>query len=649
MDILIPDNWLRDFLKTKASAKKIGKYLSLCGPSVERINKSENGPVYSIEVTTNRVDSVGVYGIAREASAILPKFNIPAKLNPINIRAKQKMISKVSYLNVEVDFSLCPRFSAILIKDCKVGPSPLKIQQNLISAGVRPINNIVDVSNYIMHELGQPMHTFDYDKVKNAKMILRLSKKGETITTLDGASYELPGGDIVIEDGSGELIDLPGIMGGLNSMVDENTKNILLFVQTYNPTLIRQTSMKLAKRSEASTLFEKGLDPELVELGIKRGIDLLVELTGGNPEDQILDLYPHPYKTKIIKVSGSFLNHRLGIDITTKKIKEILLSLGFGVSIKGDGISISVPSFRSRDINICEDIVEEVARIYGYFNFPGQLMKGNLPNTYLGTPFAFERKIKDTLKALGGVEIYTFSLVPQKDAGTGALKLKNPLGAETEYLRTSILPSLISAVDYNLGYKQPFHLYEVANVYLPRKAELPEEIMTLGGIFFEYEYRKAKGIVEKLLAELNIDFTLHIEDKPGFLPNGRVNIKSNNLPIGELGILDAGYIYYEFRVNNLIKVASPDRKIKSIPGYPAQIEDLTFTFPQKTKIGEVLSEITRNSPLVTAKLTTIYKDSYTFRVWYQHPGKTLTNSEVEKIREDFLLEIKNRFGVRPKV
>lgn len=645
MDILIPDNWLRDFLKTKASPIEIGKYLSLCGPSVERVIKSEHGFVYSIEVTTNRIDSVGVYGIAREASAILPKFNIPAKLIPINRGSKQKMLDKVRYLNVQVDSSLCPRFSAILIKNTKIRPSPLKMQQRLIDAGARPINNIVDVSNYIMYELGQPVHTFDYDKIKNAKMILRLSKKGEKITTLDGDTYELSGGDIVIEDGSGKLIDLPGIMGGLNSMVSQNTKNVLLFVQTYNPTLIRQTSMELSKRSEASSLFEKGLDPELVELGIRRGIDLLVELTGGNPEDQILDLYPNPYKTKKIKVTGSFINDRMGVDIKTKKIKEILLSLGFGVSIKGGSISISVPSFRSQDITIGEDIVEEIARIYGYFNFPSQLMKGDLPNAYLCTPFAFERKIKDTLKALGGVEIYTFSLVSEKDAGTGALELKNPLGAETEYLRTSILPSLISAVDYNLGYKQSFHLYEVANVYLPRKADLPEEKMTLGGIFFEYEYRKAKGIVEKLLMELNIDFTLHIEDKPGFLPNGRVNIKSNNLQIGELGILDTGYIYYEFSINALIKAASPNRKIKSIPKYPAQVEDLTFTFPQKTKIGEVIKLITNNSKLIAkVELKDIYKDSYTFRVWYQHPSKTLTDKEVEGIRNKILKEIKNKFG-----
>ncbi|MDP3994816.1 MAG: phenylalanine--tRNA ligase subunit beta [bacterium] len=648
MDILIPDNWLREYLKTEASAKEIGKYLSLCGPSVEKVTKSENGFVYSIEVTTNRIDSVGVYGIAREASAILPTFNIPAKLNPINIKSKQKMLSKVPYLNVEVDSSLCPRFCAILIKNTKVGPSPLEIRQKLTDAGVRPINNIVDVSNYIMHELGQPVHTFDYDKIKNHKMILRASRKGEEITTLDNMTYELPGGDIVIEDGSRQLIDLPGIMGGLNSMIDQNTKNVLLFVQTYNPKHIRQTSMKLAKRSEASSLFEKGLDPELVELGIRRGIDLITELTRGKPEDQILDLYPNPYKTKKIKITEKFINDRLGIDIKTNKIKNILLSLGFGVSTSKDNIAVSVPSFRSQDINIGEDIVEEIARMYGYFNIPSQLMKGELPNTNFDTPFTFERKIKDTLKGLGGVEIYTLSLVSQTDAGNGALKLKNPLGTETEYLRTSLLPSLVNAVKSNLGNKQPFHLYEIANVYPTRKADLPEERTTLAGIFFDYEYRKAKGIVEKLLTELNIDYAIQIEDNPEFLPNGRIVIKNGNNKIGELGILDTGHIYYEFPINNLIKVTLPDRNIKPIPKYPPQIEDLTFTFPPKTKIGKVLSEITRNSPLVTATLTTIYKDSYTFRVWYQHPDKTLTDREVEEIRKNILKKLSMKFGARLK-
>ncbi|MEK7188784.1 MAG: phenylalanine--tRNA ligase beta subunit-related protein [Patescibacteria group bacterium] len=288
MNILIPDKWLREFLKTLASPAQISEYLSLCGPAVERINETSYGPVYYFEVTTNRVDSVSIYGVAREAAAILPRFGIKARLHSVKV-GEFKFSQKVKYLKAIVDKKLCSRFTAALIKNVIIKPSPKQIQDKLTAVGVRAINNVVDISNYVMHELGQPVHTFDYDKIKGAKMILRESEKGEKITTLDGKTYLLPGEDIVIEDGQKRLIDLAGIMGGENSAVDSNTKNVLLFVQTYNPLNIRRTSMSLAKRSEAAVLFEKDLDPELVSVGIGRTIDLFVKLTGGVPEKEILD------------------------------------------------------------------------------------------------------------------------------------------------------------------------------------------------------------------------------------------------------------------------------------------------------------------------------------------------------------------------
>ena len=283
MDIKIPDNWLRDFLKTKATSSEVAKYLSLSGPSVEKVEES----VYFIEVTTNRVDVASIMGVAREAAAILPQFGVKARLQPIKL-LNLKFSAKVDYLEAEVDHKLCSRFSAVLIKNVQIKQSPDWLKERLAAVGVRPINNVVDISNYVMHELGQPVHTFDYDKIRGAKMILMESRKGERLTTLDGKTHTLSGGDIVIEDGEGRLIDLAGIMGGGNSAVDEGTKNVLLFVQTYNPVNIRQTSMSLAQRTEAATLFEKGLDPELVTDGIGRGIELFVKLTGGKAEKEIL-------------------------------------------------------------------------------------------------------------------------------------------------------------------------------------------------------------------------------------------------------------------------------------------------------------------------------------------------------------------------
>src|SRR3989344_1146454 len=305
MDLLIPDNWLRDYLKTKATPEEIAKNLSLCGPSFERIKEGKTGPVHSVEVTTNRVDSASILGIAREASAILPRFGLDAKLEIPKIKSSQALKPKIDYLNATVDGNLCKRFTCILIKCVNIADSPKWLQEKLEDCEVRPINNVVDVSNYIMLELGHPTHTFDFDKIKTAKMILRESKEDETLTTLDGKKHKLPGGDIVIEDGSGELIDLCGIMGGETSAIDEKTKNVLFFVQHYDPKRIRQTSMKLAHRTQAAALFEKNLDAEGIEFATRRGIDLLEELTGGKPEKQILDIYPNPYKEKTITVEKS--------------------------------------------------------------------------------------------------------------------------------------------------------------------------------------------------------------------------------------------------------------------------------------------------------------------------------------------------------
>lgn len=648
MDIFIPDKWLREHLKTKASKEDIAKYLSLSGPSVERIKKEPSDYVYAIEVTTNRVDSVGVYGLAREASAILPRFKVSAKLLPLETKSKQPLSKSVSYLRTHVDSSLCPRFTAVLIKNVTVKPSPLKIQDRLLAVGVRPINNVVDISNYLMHELGQPMHTFDYDKIAEHKMILRESKKGEILTTLDGIDYTLPGGDIVIEDGSGKLIDLPGIMGGVSSMVTNDTKNVLLFVQTYEPSHIRKTSMTLAKRSEASSLFEKGLDTELVEKTIRRGIDMLEELSGGTAEKTILDIYPNPYKAKTVKLSLDFIESRLGIALSKHQVINTLTPLGFTASWQGTTILVKVPSWRGNDIAIPEDLVEEVARIYGYHNLPSQLMGGQIPTSYENSPFAFETKVKNILKALGGVEVYTLSLVPGEAKGQSTLRLKNPLGKDSEYLRTAMQPSLVAAAKGNLGIEDKFHIFELANIYLPRKNELPEERMTLAGIFSGHSYREAKGVVETLLGQLNIKYSVEVKDANIFLPNHRIEIKTDEKIVGELGVLENNLIYYEFALQELMTASNGDSIFTPIPKHPPQVENLTLIVPPRAKASAMIAAATALPNISKFELTDIYNTAYTFTIWYQHPQKNLTNEEVEKIRNRVLEKLASEFGASLK-
>ena len=648
MDIKIPHSWLTDFLSTKAGSKKIAEALSLCGPSVENVEKVGSEYVYNIEITTNRIDSAGVYGIAREASAILPRFKQKTALKPYKTKSKKIFVKKVDYLKVKVDHKLAPRFTAILIKDVKIASSPKYIKDRLTAVGVRPINNIVDISNYVMHELGQPIHTFDYDKIKGAKMVLRKSIKGEEIETLDGETHKLPGGDIVIEDGEKRLIDLAGIMGGKLSEVDKNTKNVLLFVQTYDAATIRRTAMKLAKRTDAASIFEKGLDTELVTQGVRRGIDLFVELTKGKPANEILDLYPNPYKAKTVRVKKSFIDKQLDINLGKSEISSYLKPLGFETRWKSDTLFVGVPSFRSNDVNVKEDIIEEIARIYGYHDLPSKLMEGPLPEPTLDTPFKFENELKTILTGLKGNEVYTLSLVGRSYINGKALKIKNPLGPETEYLRTSLKESLVAAAFVNTNEKDPFHLFEISNVYLPKVKDLPAEKLTLAGIFYKYKYRKAKGVVETLLNSLNINPRYQPEDSKGFTPSHRLLIKAGNDVLGEFGSLEKeDYIYYEFDVVTLKKHHKPST-YKVAPKYPAQIEDLTFVLPKKTKVGDLIIKLGSSNNISKVILKDIYNDAYTFRVWYQDLKKTLSNKDVDKIRDRLIVNAESGFGAKIK-
>lgn len=655
MDIKVPNSWLKKLLDTKATPAEIAKYLSLCGPSIERTKKTSDGDyIYNVEVTTNRVDSASVLGIAREAAAILPRFGIKATLkNTVDSPrlTVHKFDKQVKYLNVTVDPKLCPRFTTVLITNVTVKESPQAIKSLLEKVNVRPINNIVDVSNFIMHELGQPVHTFDYDKMSGAnpdsigvKMLLRESKKGELVKTLDGKEFKLDRGDIVIEDGSGKLIDLCGIMGGENSAIDTSTKNVLLFVQNYDKHKIRKTSMLLGQRTEAAVLFEKGLDSEMVKPAILRAIAMIEKLSDGKAEKEILDIYPKPYRVKFVTTTKEEIDKIIGINIPTKEMTSYLTNLGFGVKWIKNKLEVKVPSHRADDINIKEDIAEEVARIYGYHNLPCILMSGALPAPKVNPEFKIEKIIKNILVSLGAIEIYNLSLTDKGD-----IRLKNPLGNDTAYLRNNLKDSLIDNIKNNLQEKGYLHFFEVSNVYLPTQANLPQEQLTLAGIIKSGEYRNNKGIVENLLEELNIEYITKLEDGRGYLPNQRLEVYSGKEKVGEYGNLENGYYYYEFIINKLINAKKIVKKYKEVSKYPPQVEDLTLTIPSKTFVGDIISLITSHQPLITnIELTDIYDTNYTFNIQYQSEDHTLTDREVEEIRANLLSSLKSKFGISIK-
>lgn len=617
MNIKITYNWLLDYLETDASPYELQKYLSLSGPSIEKVEKITDDYIFDIEIISNRIDTASVIGIAQEAAAILPLFGKKAKLkiNPFekyqfkNLKIKDKKYDLK--VKIEKD-SLCSRFSAIVIENVKIGASPSFIQKRLQAAGIKVINNVVDISNYLMMTFGQPVHIFDFDEIKKGLMIMRESKKGEKIITLDKKEVVLPGGDIVIEDGEGRLIDLCGIMGGLNSSVTDKTKNVLLFVQTYNKEKIRKTTMTTGVRTVAATFFEKGLDEERVEMTLVFGVELLEKYAFGKTASKVFDIFKNPYKEKKIKTSYFFFERKIGVKIDKKIIKNILLNLGFKIEEKDDEIIASVPFYRKYDISIPEDLVEEVARIYGYNNLPNSFS----PPVLVYQPESYEKffnlslKIKYFLKHLGLNEVINYSMISKKmieDWGEDPknyLKISNTISEEIEYMRQSLLPSLFKNIKDNQGKKEVLRFFEIAKVYHPRKNDLPEERYKLG-IAVNTDYFDLKGIVEGLLKELNIDnFDFQIKEKEGVF-------------------------MVEIEVDDLIKNYRQIALYKPINPYAVIKLDKTFDLSESLKYKDIKEKAAKSKLVQKIEVVSLYKNKLTLRFYFSDSTKNLTEDEAK--------------------
>jgi phenylalanyl-tRNA synthetase beta chain len=674
MNILILDSWLKEHLQTKANPKQIGEYLSLCSQSVEKITKTKDDWLYEIEITTNRPDCLSVYGIARELAVILPRFGFPVKIKPLAVNQLMTIPSK-NDLPLEVKISnpsLCPRFTAIVFDNVVIKPSPKIVQERLEKSGIRAINNIVDISNYLMLELGQPMHTFDYDKIKGAKMTLRESAGGEKITTLDNQIRPLPDGTIIIEDRERRIIDLCGIMGGKNSEVDEKTKRVLLFIQTYNPAKIRQTCQKLAFRTEAASRFEKGVDPEGVLIAMNRAIEMLVKNSQAKIASRLIDIYPHPLREKKVKLDINLVNRIMGIEISKKEIIDILKSLGFILESNHSSlITATVPHWRQEDISIPEDLIEEIARIYGYHRLPANILPlAKVPQNKRNFS-KWENKIKTALKFWGFTETVNYSMISKSILKNveikpeECLKIANPLSDEWTFLRPSLIPSLLQVASLNK--KEKVRIFELANAYLfQNKNQLPEENLMLTGLVSGKSFVKIKGIVESLLEELGIE---EIKIKPYqlqktfygkiFHPSCRaeINFKKNSLGVfGQIkkGLalkfgLEEKIFIFDLDFTQILKDANEIKKYQAISKYPPIIEDLSLVVPEKTFVGEIIEVIKNNSPIIkSVEMIDSFENIRTFRVNYQHVRKTLTDKEVEKIRNKIIKDLKDKLKIQLK-
>lgn len=657
MNILIPHHWLLEHLDTKATPAQIQEHLSLCGPAVERIENIEAEPVYDIEVTTNRVDMMSVRGIAREAAAILPIAGVDAKLKPF-IPAK---ITSQKPLDIKIvnDPELCRRIAAVKLENAKIGPAPAWMQKRLRQVGQRPLNNLVDITNYTMWEIGHPVHAFDYDRLVNKKVIVREAKRGQIVTTLDGKSHRLRGGEVVFDDGKGNIIDVPGIMGTANTVVTDKTKNILLLSESVDPMRIRQTSLSLNIRTQSAILNEKDVDQQLLSLVLQRGAELYRKITGAKVGSQLLDIYDVKANNQPVRVSWAKINTYANGQIPQAVAVRTLKRLGFKVTSDSVGIMATPPSWRVSDIALDVDLIEEIARLYGYFKFKSLLPTGEIPQTDPGQKFDIEDQIKQFLKYSGYTEVHTDPLVSAQMANAAGgvekhLKLSNPLGEQWEYLRTSLIPTVINLIKDNEA-SAPISVFEMNEVFMPRPGKLPSEELRLA-VATHQNYEVVKGQVEALLRELHISGQFVPGDFSYYEPGRSAKIMTDTQLLGSVGLVHQSMMEQfglklplwiaDVSIDTLKRFSTPMISLQDSMRFEPLIEDVTLILPPKTPVGPLIKAINSAGRNITnTRLVDMYHNSVTLRLTFGSRQRQLTQADVNQEKQKLLKSLKRDFGV----
>ncbi|NCQ65512.1 MAG: hypothetical protein COZ34_03335 [Candidatus Pacebacteria bacterium CG_4_10_14_3_um_filter_34_15] len=659
MNILIPHKWLLEHLDTKATEAEIQKYVSLCGPSIERIYQIEGESVYDIEITTNRVDSMSVRGIAREAAVILEQFDVRAKLIPSKIVRNVKIDVSPSEMlplpKIHNDPKLSKRIICVVLSGVKRNETPDWMAKRLIQTGQNIHDAAIDITNYITHELGHPCHAFDYDKLMKTGGEINVveAKKGESFSTLDGETFTTVGGEVVFKNGQDKIIDLPSIKGTANTSIDDSTKNVLLLLESISPKKVRFASMTHAIRTIAAQLMEKNVDPNLAEDVLLRGIELYKELTDAKVASKIYDQFPGKKSPNTVEVTLTRINEYLGIDITMEKVVSILKQLECRVKVgdtktadgskkTSDLITVYPPTFRP-DIEIPADVIEEVARIYGYHNFPSVLMNTPIPtNRQKGVDFTIENRIKRYLSSIGLQEIYSYSMVSEgialkTDALENHLKISNPLTDDRVYMRLSLIPSLEEIIDQNPQVPE-MSVFEIANVYPPVKDSLPNEKLHFC-IVSTLPYREVRGILESLMEKLfvenfNIDIAMSSDNENIGVITALNSNEKKPIVLGAIKVLDNGRTVVEIEFAKLLSVVKTHPKYVPIPKTAFMMEDMTFTLEPKTLVGDLMTSILKLSEMITdVKLKNQYNENYSFTIQYHDNAKNISAEDVEPIRK----------------
>jgi len=637
--------------------------------------------IFDIDITPNRADCLSVMGIAREVAALTGK---PFRLPDLDYTQSDKAVE--SYASVEIKApELCPRYCATVIEGITIGPSPRWMQDRLMACGARPINNIVDVTNYVMLEFGQPLHSFDYKQVRGNKIIVRRAAEGEAMYTLDEQERKFDNNILLITDAE-RPVAVAGIMGGLSSEVREFTTSILLESANFNRAAIHHGSQELKLGSEASARFEKGLNPGLAIMAVKRATQLIAQLGGGKVAKGIIDVYPGKKNGKPIAVNEHDVKRLLGIDLKLDRIKECLELLGLSCR-KGDAGNLLVddPWWRN-DINCSADLVEEVARIIGYDKIPETMLSSSLPCGASAPIVSFRQELKEMMATAGFQEIITYPLtnpetmqrlssVPNEQPAT-MLKIANPMSRELEYLRTSLRMGVLSVLSRNQRNREGnIRLFEAAKVFIPRTGDLPRENEILcglvdtvtPGVYWQSKPRPAdfylvKGIVDSLMARFGV--------QAGYLPgnDGTLNsAKSADIMVGpdKLGVIGEVHpavlknfdisepaILFELDVYMLLTLASRPLVYKALSKYPAITRDIAILVDAAAAYQKIVDIVKAFSLVADIHLFDLYegkqvpegKKSMAFRLTYQSAAQTLKDEEVDKVQQRILGRLSKELG-----
>lgn len=650
--MIISYNWLNSFFEENLpKPKELSDELTLHVFETELPIKDGEDYALDVGVLPDRgSDALCHLGIARECSAIF-KY----KLKNLETDFQEDESLKINQaLEVEVRAKDCIRYEARVLKDVKIEASPKWMQERLKTCGISPINNVVDVTNYVMLELGQPLHAFDYEKL-NKKIIIDYAKK-ESFTALGGVKYDLDENILTIRDEK-EALAIAGIKGGEKAEIDENTKTIILEAANFNHSLIAKTSKKLKLRTDSSFRFEHDLDPELTFKALNRATYLIQKLTGATVLKGAIDIYEKKEEVKDIFLNLDDLDKVLGTHIEIDEIKRILKSLEFKIlKEEGQKIQVQVPLFR-RDVQIQENLIEEIGRMFGY-----DKIKGVLPiveaKVIRNENVYWQNNFRLVLKELGFSEVYNYSFASKEDKEkfnlSNLVEIENPLTVDALYLRNSLIPNLIKNLKLNLKYQKGIKLYEMGNVF--KKENDFSEKKLFSGIVLEDNYSVLKGYLEEIFNEFGIYDIEYLPNRnPGFFSFRKSAImKINQKKIGVLGHLSQHVlseldlkinpVLFEFDFETIQKEASTKNEYVPISTYPLATRDLSVIVPSRAHAGEIMDTImvSETKLIKDIDFMDIYdnfeeaKKSITFRIFFQANDRSLSSKEINQIQDKII-------------